>query len=70
MASKKHPQAQLEDRRSQLQKDIETFLANGGHIDQVASGLSGDKAAGNHSVQGLRPNTQVRINASISYGSL
>lgn len=72
MASKKHPQAQLEDRRTQLQKDIEAFLAKGGHIDQVESGLSGlsgDKSAPAHSLQGQRPNTQVRIHSPISYGS-
>jgi len=69
MASKKHPKAQIEDRRTQLQKDIEAFLANGGHIDQVESGLSGDKNSPAQTLQGQRPNTQVRIHSPISYGS-
>jgi len=66
MASKKHPKVQLEARRTQLQKDIKAFLANGGCIDQIETGLSGDRSASSHAMQSQRPNTPVRIYSPVS----
>jgi|ETN07SMinimDraft_1059922.scaffolds.fasta_scaffold67331_2 hypothetical protein len=79
MASRKHPNQKLdkadsEERRSALESDVEEFLKNGGKIQVVPLGMSGEQGflEQKHFTKGdkVRPCTQVKIMSPISLGSL
>ena len=56
-------------KRKELEDDIQRFLSAGGAIEEVQTGLSGDKTFQPNGVGDTRPCTTVRIHSQISYGA-
>ena len=69
MAAKAQKSVSTATKRRDIEHDIERFLSSGGSIEEVQTGLSGDKTFQPNGVGDSRPCTTVRIHSQISYGS-
>lgn len=73
-ANQKFDKANTEERRNVLESDVEAFLKNGGKIQEVPLGMSGEQGflKQDFSKDGtnVRPCTRVNVMSPISYGSL
>lgn len=70
----KSDKANTEERRYVLESDVEAFLKNGGEIQEVPLGMSGEQGFLKHAFSkertNIRPCTRVNVMSPISYGSL
>lgn len=69
MAAKAQKAISTSAKRKELEDDIQRFLSAGGAIEEVQTGLSGDKNFQPNGVGDTRPCTTVRIHSQISYGA-
>ena len=69
MAAKANKSVSNIAKRKELEEDIQRFLSAGGTIEEVQTGLSGDKTFQPNGVSDTRPCTTVRIHSQISYGA-
>ena len=70
MTSKQSTEFICTQKRKQIERDIEDFLASGGAIEHIRTGLSGDKTFQPNGVADHKPCTTVRVHSNISYGSM
>lgn len=73
MASKRRMNDKQQNRdelRDQLSHDISNFLANGGKVVSIPSGISGEVSATGRRQEDIPPSTKVVIQTPVSYGSL
>lgn len=73
MASKKRKidkQPNRDELRDQLSHDISDFLAQGGQVLSIPSGVSGEPSAIGRKQEEIRPSTKVVIQTPVTYGSL
>lgn len=72
--NQKFDKVNTEERRHVLESDVEEFLKNGGKIQEVPLGMSGEqgflKQNPSRDSANVRPCTTVKIMSPISYGSL